>query len=118
MVTAVDLLGLAVIVLVHTAVAALLTRFFRVRLHTRLGSAVYTALLGPFVLLVGTLLFGGVLRLGPNLGSPGLVLAFTVLVPMSLGVAFDYFWMPAPADLDLPAGGEDRGRRTRRFRKD
>jgi hypothetical protein len=90
-------------VLANTAVAALLTRFFRVRLETRVGAAVYTGLLIPVVLLVLTLVFGGVLQLGPDLGSAGAVLALTVLLPLALGVAFDYFWMPAPDEVDLPA---------------
>lgn len=109
MVTVVEVLGLAVIVLVHTAVAALMTRFFRVRLDTRAGAAVYTGLLIPVVLLVLTLMFGGVLGLGPNLGNAGAVLAVTIILPLALGVAFDYFWMPAPDEVDLPAE-RDRSR--------
>ena len=116
MVTAIEALGLAFILLVHTAVAALGTRFFRVRLDTRLGSAVYTATLVPLALLVLTLVFGGLLQLGPNLESRGAVLALTVLLPMGLGVSFDYFWMPSPADVDLPTAREESSRRTRRFR--
>jgi hypothetical protein len=117
MVSPVDLLGLALLVLVHTAVAALLTRFFRVRLVTRAGSAVYTLTAIPVVLLGLTLVFGGVLGLGPDLGSPGAVIALTVLLPMALGISFDYFWMPSPAEVDLPTAREESRRRSQEFRR-
>lgn len=107
-----DAVGLAVILLVNTAVAALLTRFFRVRMNTRWGSALYAALLGPLALLVLTMVLGTVL--GPNLGGPATVVTVTIVVPMAVGVAFDYFWMPAPDEVELPeqyGGGQvDRQR--------
>jgi hypothetical protein len=94
------LVGLLVLVAVNSAVAALMTRFFRVRLHTRWGSVVYAATLVPLVLLVLTMVLGTVL--GPNLGSPAAVVGITILVPMALGISFDYFWMPAPEEVELP----------------
>jgi hypothetical protein len=111
-----ELVGLLVVLLVNTAAAALATRFFRVRLHTRWGSAVYVAVLVPLLLVVSTLFFAGGLGLGPNLGSTAAVVGLTVLVPLSLGVAFDYFWMPAPDEVDLPDRYEDRERAPRRSR--
>jgi hypothetical protein len=118
MVGSLELVGLLFILLVNTAVTALATRFFRVRLKTRWGSVVYTALLIPVVLVCLTIFFGGGLGIGPNLGSPAAVVGVTVLVPLSLGVAFDYFWMPSPDEVDLPEGyQEDREpRRSDRFR--
>ncbi|WP_302081658.1 hypothetical protein [Salinibaculum rarum] len=106
MVAAFELLGLLFILLVNTAIAALMTRFFRVRLYTRWGSVIYTVLLIPIVLVVTTLVLGSIL--GPNLGSAGTVIALTVLMPASVGVAFDYFWMPAPDDVDLPDRSDRR----------
>jgi hypothetical protein len=100
MVAPLELVGLLFIVLVNTAITALLTRFFRVRLHTRWGSAIYTFLLIPVVLIITTLVLGSVL--GPDLGSAGTVLTLTVIAPGSIGVAFDYFWMPAPEEVDMP----------------
>jgi fatty acid desaturase len=100
MVTALELVGLFVILLVNTAVAALLTRFFRVRLKTRWGSAAYTLFIVPVVLVGLTLLLGSVA--GPNLGSPTAVVVLTVVAPSSVGVAFDYFWMPSPEEVDVP----------------
>ena len=114
MATPLELVGLLVAVSVNTAVAALATRFLRVRMHTRLGSAVYTATLVPFLLFVLTLVFGGVLRLGPDLGSPTAVLGLLVALPLAVGVTIDFVWMPAPGEVDLPEAS-DRGS-TRRGR--
>jgi len=100
MVAPLELVGLLFILLVNTAIAALMTRFFRVRLHTRWGSAIYTFLLIPVVLLATTIVLGTVL--GPDLGGPGTVITLTIVAPGATGVAFDYFWMPAPEEVDLP----------------
>lgn len=102
MVSAADAIGLVVILLVNSAVAALMTRFFRVRLNTSWGSATYVALVGPVVLLALTLVLSGVMNLGGNLGSPAAVVMLTIALPLSLGATFDYFWMPAPDEIELP----------------
>jgi len=102
MVSAADAIGLVIIVLLNSAVAALLTRFLRVRLHTPWGSAIYVMFLGPIVLLGLTLVLSGVLNLGGDLGSPAAVLLLTIALPLSLGATFDYFWMPAPDEIELP----------------
>ena len=103
MVTVLDAVGLAVIVLVNTATVALLTRFFRVRLYTEWGSVVYAVVISPVALLLLTLFMSGVLGLGPNLGSRAAVVALAFVLPMATGLTFDYFWMPAPEEVDLPA---------------
>lgn len=102
MVSLLAIVGLGVLVAVHTVIAAVLTRFFRVRLKTRWGAAIYTVLFVPFVLFVSTLLVSGVFNLGPDLGSPSAALFVMVGVPFALGVSIDYFWMPAPSDVELP----------------
>ena len=102
MVSALGLVGLAIIILVNTAITALMTRFFRVRLETSWGSVIYTALLVPVVLVVSLLVLSGVLRLGNDVGSRGMVIGLTILLPLLLGVTFDFFWMPAPDEVDLP----------------
>jgi len=102
MVDVADVIGLVVILVVNSGVAALLTRVFRVRLDTDWGPAVFITAIGPVVLLALTLILAGPLSLGPNLGSPALVVGATILLPLSMGVAFDYFWMPAPEEVDLP----------------
>lgn len=94
------LVGLLVILTVNSVAAALLTRFFRVRLDTRWGSFVYALTLAPLALLVTTLVLGSVL--GPDLGSPAAVVGITIILPLSIGITFDYFWMPAPDDVELP----------------
>jgi protein-S-isoprenylcysteine O-methyltransferase Ste14 len=102
MVDVAGLLGLLFILFVHTVIAALLTRFFRVRLKTRWGSAIYTGAVTPVVLLVTTLLFGGFLQLGFPIGGRSTVIGVTIVLPMTLGIAFDYFWMPAPEEVEMP----------------
>lgn len=102
MVSVVGAIGVLFIVAVNTAVAALATRFLRVRMATQWGTAVYVALLVPVLEVIVTLVLSGVVGLGSNLGGPVAVLGVTVLLPLSLGVAFDFFWMPAPDDVELP----------------
>lgn len=102
MVSVADLVGLAVVVGVNAAIAALVTRFIRVRLDTLWGVALYVVLLVPVVQFVTTLVATGPLGLGPDLGGVTAVLAVAVLLPFALGVAFDYFWMPAPEEVELP----------------
>ncbi|PSP95974.1 hypothetical protein BRC91_00245 [Halobacteriales archaeon QS_4_62_28] len=102
MVGVVDLIGLLVIVLVNSAVTALMTRFFRVRLNTRWGSLLYSLLLCPVVLVVLLLVLSGVFKLGGNVGSRSTVLLVTLFVPLALGITFDYVWMPAPDEIELP----------------
>ncbi|KAA9398963.1 hypothetical protein Har1130_12210 [Haloarcula sp. CBA1130] len=103
MVSVAGIIGLLVIVLVNSAVTALMTRFFRVRLHTRWGSIVYSLLLCPVVMVVILLVLSGVFRLGANLGSSTAVILVTVIIPLAVGITFDYFWMPAPDEVELPA---------------
>jgi len=108
MVSVAGIIGLLVIVLVNSAVTALMTRFFRVRLHTRWGSLVYSLLLCPVVMVVILLVLSGVFRLGANLGSQTAVILVTVIIPLAIGMTFDYFWMPAPDEVELPASMDCR----------
>ncbi|MFC6837674.1 hypothetical protein [Halomarina ordinaria] len=102
MVSVIDVVGLLAILGVNGTAAALLTRFFRVRLDTQWGPIVYTLLITPVVLLVSTLVLSGIVGLGFNLGTAGAVVGIAIALPLALGVAFDYFWMPAPDDVELP----------------
>jgi hypothetical protein len=110
MVGVVDVLGILLILFVNTAVSALATRFLRVRLNTRWGSALYVVVLIPFVLLAITMVLSGAFGIGPNLGSAVAVIGVTIVLPMSLGVTFDYVWMPSPEDVDLPEQRDNRKR--------
>ena len=100
MVSAFEAVGLLILVGLNTFLAAVCTRMFRVRLETRWGGVLYTLLLTPVVLVVVTLLLGQ--ALGPDLGSAATVFGVTVLVPLTLGIAFDYFWMPSPDEVEVP----------------
>lgn len=102
MTTVLAWLGLGVILVSHTVFVAILTRVFRVRLATRWGPFVYVGTVIPVVLFVSTLLLSGVFGLGPDLGGIGPALFVTLLVPLAVGVAIDYFWMPPPDEVDLP----------------
>ena len=102
MLSVADVVGLLVIVGINSAVAALMTRFFRVRLSTDWGSALYAVVLTPLPLIATTLVLSGVLGLGPNLGSRNAVVGLAIALPMAIGIAFDFFWMPAPDEVDVP----------------
>ncbi|MDZ7747023.1 MAG: hypothetical protein U5K28_11155 [Halobacteriales archaeon] len=101
MVSVADIVGLLVILGVNTTVAALLTRLFRVQLNTQWGPIVYSVLLTPLVLVILVLVMGGA-GLGPNLGSASAVLGLTVVMPLALGMSFDYFWQPSPDEVQVP----------------
>lgn len=91
---------------VHTALAAVLTRFFRLRMRTRAGWVLYSLGGIPVVLLVSTLVFGGFLGIGPDLGSPLAVVALLIVLPLGVGFSVDVFWMPPPEEFDLPETAE------------
>ena len=101
MVSAIAIAGLVVVVLVNSAVAALMTRFFRVRLNTRWGGLLYALLFCPLVLLIlGVILSAPV---GPFIDLTTLsYMLVVVVVPLALGLTFDYVWMPSPDDVELP----------------
>jgi hypothetical protein len=102
----VEWLLVGVVVAVHALVAAVMTRFFRIRLATDWGAVVYTALFVPVALFVLTQVFTGVLGIGPNLGSAATVLAVLVGVPLAVGVTVDVLYVRPPEEYDLP---ETRG---------
>lgn len=93
-----DALGVLVIVGINTALAAVLVRFFRLRLATRWGSALYALVLVPIAHVVVLLLVSGVLGLGGEMGR-GTALVVTIVVPFGIGSAIDVFWMPPPEVL-------------------
>jgi hypothetical protein len=100
MVSLAGVVGTLVLVGLNTAIAALLTRFFRVRLDTRWGPVVFTLFITPVVLIVPTLLLGSVVP--PVFGSAAALIAIAIALPLTMGVAFDYLWMPSPEEVDLP----------------
>lgn len=104
MVSTVGLLILGAMILVNTAIAAVVTRLLRVRLHTAWGKAIYVAFIVPVLLILTTILMGMVT--GPALGSRAAVVGLLVVVPFAVGVSFDLLWMPAPEEVELPAPAE------------
>lgn len=104
MATVVDFALLGAVVGIHTLLAAVLTRFFRIRLETQWGSAIYALVLIPVVLVAGTLFFTGVLGIGGGitLQSRVLILAALVGLPMVLGVTIDVLYVTPPDEYELP----------------
>jgi heme/copper-type cytochrome/quinol oxidase subunit 1 len=98
----VELVLTGVVLGVHALVAAVMTRYFRIRLSTDWGAVVYTLLFVPVVLFLLTQVFTGVLGIGPNLGSAVTVLAVMVGLPLAVGVAVDVLYMRPPEEYDLP----------------
>ena len=86
----------------HTLVAAVLTRYFRIALDTRGGAAVFTVTGIPIVLVGSTYVFSGLLGLGPELGSPAIVLTLLIAVPVGLGALIDVLYVPPPGEVELP----------------
>jgi len=94
--------GFVVIVGLHTLMATVATRYFRVQLKTQWGSAAFALLLTPLLLVVSTLVLSGVLGIGGNLGDRNTAIFVVVLLPLVLGYSIDMFWLPAPEEIDLP----------------
>ncbi|MFW5949050.1 MAG: hypothetical protein ACOCSD_05580 [Halolamina sp.] len=106
MASALSIAFLLTIVAAHTLVAAVLTRFFRIALDTTWGAALFTLTGIPLALLASTYVFSGVLGLGPELGSPAIVLTLLVAVPVGLGALIDVLYVPPPEEVELPDSWE------------
>lgn len=106
MVSLAGVLVVGILVAVHTAIAAIATRLLRVRLTSAWGPVVFSLLLVPVLLVASTLVVSGGLGLGADLGGPSVALFVLVAVPMGLGLAIDYLWMPAPEEVELPEAAE------------
>lgn len=102
MASALSIALLLALLAVHSLIAAVLTRFFRIALDTRAGAALFTVTGIPLVLVASTYVFSGVLGLGPELGSPALVLTLLIAVPVGLGALIDVLYVPPPEDVDVP----------------
>lgn len=87
----------------QSLLAAVVTRFFRIRMRTVWGQWLYALLATPFVLLFTTLILTGPLGVGPPLGGAVTALAVMIGVPLTLGVTLDLLYVPAPEEYELPA---------------
>ncbi len=91
--------GIAVVVIVNTAIASVLVRFFRLRLNTRGGMVVFSMFLIPLALTVSLLIFGQL----PIFGTIDRqsVMLVAILMPLLLGFVIDLFWMPTPGEVEI-----------------
>lgn len=95
--------GFLLIIAVNTVVAAVAIRFFRLRLSTRWGAVVYTAVFVPVIYLVTTILLSGFVGFGGSgVRDTGTALILVWVIPFTLAVSLDIFWMPAPDEVELP----------------
>lgn len=94
--------GLLFVVALHTVIAAVVTRFFRIRLETVWGSAVYAVVFVPMLLVASTLVLTGGLGIGAAVGSKTTAVLLVVAIPLTLGFAIDLLWMPDPETVELP----------------
>lgn len=97
--------GLLIAVVVHTVIAVVGIRFLRVRLGTRWGPIVYALFLLPLVFVPTTVVFGAVLGTGDVTVDPQTLISLLFVVPLGLGFAIDFFWLPAPEAVEVPAEG-------------
>jgi len=100
------IVGTLFVVALHTLVSAVMTRFLRLRLETTWGTVGYVAFLVPVVLFVSTIVLTGPLGIGTDLGSPVVVLALLVLLPVSLGTTIDVLYVEHPEEYELPEPAE------------
>ena len=89
-----------VVLAAHTLIAAVLVRFFRIRLNTQWGWVVYSLCLTPLLLTATTLVAGAVIP--PLFDGAALLLATFVGLPLALGFTIDLLYVPAPGEYDLP----------------
>lgn len=90
------------VLVLHTFLSAVMTRFFRIRLETTGGWLFFTAFFIPVVLFISTLVFTGVLGIGINLGSSTVALGVMIGLPLAIGFTIDVLYIPAPENVDLP----------------
>lgn len=92
--------GFLVIIVIHTVIAAVATRYFRLRLSTRWGFTIYTVLFVPVIYLVTTLILSGFVGFGgEGVADTGTALVIAWALPFWLGYSIDLFWMPPPEAL-------------------
>ncbi|PSQ47909.1 hypothetical protein BRD15_06285 [Halobacteriales archaeon SW_6_65_15] len=102
MVSAATVVGFLLIMVVNTLVAAVTIRFFRLRLTTRWGAVLYTVIFIPVIYLVTTILLSGFIGFGGSGADRGTALILVWVIPFTLAVSLDIFWLPAPEEIDLP----------------
>ncbi|SEH61606.1 hypothetical protein SAMN05192561_11323 [Halopenitus malekzadehii] len=102
MATILDVFLFLVVLGLHTLIAAVMTRFLRIRLDTTWGTAIYVAFLVPVALWISTLVVSGPFGIGIDLGTPAAVFTVMILLPTALGVAIDVLYVVPPDEYELP----------------
>ncbi|WP_128476556.1 hypothetical protein [Halorussus pelagicus] len=103
MVSAATVIGFLLIMVVNTVIAAVSIRFFRLRLTTQWGAVVYTAVFIPLVYVVTTIVLSGVVGFGGSgVQDRGTALVLVWVIPLTLAVSLELFWMPAPDEVEMP----------------
>ncbi len=102
MVSLSTVIGYGLLIVIHTAIAAIATRFFRIRLDTQWGIALYVAVLVPTLLVVSTLILSGPFQIGTAAADRTTALIVVIAIPLTLGVTIDFLWMPDPDEVELP----------------
>lgn len=95
--------GFAVVIAIHTVIAVVGVRFLRVRLGTTWAPFVYAVVFLPVVYVPTTVLFSGFLAAGGARISSGTLFTVVFFLPLAMGIAIDIFWLPHPAEVDVPA---------------
>lgn len=99
--------GLVVAIGIHTTIAVVGIRFLRVRLATRWGPIIYALFLLPLIFVPTTVLIAGVIGTADVTLEPGTLVAILFVLPLGLGFAIDYFWLPSPEAIESPAESSD-----------
>jgi hypothetical protein len=101
--SAATIFGFLLIIVVNTVLAAVAMRFFRLRLATTWGAVVYTAVAVPVLYVATTILLSGFVGFGgTGVEDRGTALILVWVVPFTLALSLEFFWMPAPDEVELP----------------
>lgn len=98
-------LGIAVLIAVHTLLAGIATRFIRLYADTRVGTALAIATAIPIVLFLSTLVLSGPLQLGFDLQDRWLAAMIAIGLPLALGLTIDFLWVASPEEVEAELAG-------------
>lgn len=98
--------GLLVGAALNTVIAVIAIRFLRVRLATRWAPVIYALFLLPLVFVPTTIGIAGVVGASGVTVEAGTLVGVLFVVPIGLGFALDFFWLPPPEAVEVPAETE------------
>jgi len=97
---AITIVGLLGLVGANAVIGAVAVRFFRLRLSTTWGVALYTLGGLPVFYTITTLFVLGVLGIAGGFTlDTNTVVMLCWLLPASIGISIDVFWVPPPEEL-------------------